>query len=82
MRLLPVPTKPPLQKGPIYFVDAAKGDDRNDGSQAKPWKSIQHGQRRLKPGDTLYLRGGTYCGIPHPDIEAHQTQQLFARISY
>jgi hypothetical protein len=60
MRPLPAPTTQPLAKGTIYFVDAAKGDDKNDGSKAKPWKTIQHGVRRLKPGETLYLRGGTY----------------------
>src|SRR5258706_269283 len=60
MRSLPTATNQPLAKGPTYFVDAAKGDDKNDGSEAKPWKSIQHGANRLKAGDTLYLRGGAY----------------------
>src|SRR5437773_803646 len=60
MRPLPTATKNALAKGPTYFVDAVKGDDKNDGSKAKPWKTIQHGANRLKPGDTLYLRGGTY----------------------
>jgi hypothetical protein len=60
MRPLPEPTKQPLATGPSYFVEAAKGDDANDGSKEKPWKTIQHGVRQLKPGDTLYLRGGTY----------------------
>ena len=40
--------KTPLAKGPTYFVDPAKGDDKNDGSEAKPWKSIQHTVNRLK----------------------------------
>jgi hypothetical protein len=60
MRPLPEATNRPLEKGATYFVDAAKGDDKNDGSEAKPWKTIQHGVNRLKPGATLYLRGGTY----------------------
>ncbi|MBI3822379.1 MAG: hypothetical protein HY289_06835, partial [Planctomycetes bacterium] len=60
MRPLPTATKQPLEKGPTFFVDPVKGDDQNDGSEAKPWKSIQHGSNRLKPGDTLYLRGGVY----------------------
>src|SRR3954469_2138355 len=59
-RPLPVPVKQPLQKGPTFFVDAAKGDDAADGSVGKPWKSVQHGAEQLKPGDTLYLRGGVY----------------------
>src|SRR5262245_7132317 len=60
MRPLPAAWKGPLAKGTTYFVDAGKGDDKNDGSQAKPWKTLQHGVKRLKPGETLYLRGGTY----------------------
>jgi hypothetical protein len=59
-RPLPVPLQAPLQKGPAFFVDAARGDDSADGSKEKPWKTIQHGADRLKPGETLYLRGGVY----------------------
>ena len=60
MRPLPTQTKAPIPNEPTFFVDAKKGDDANDGSQAKPWKSIQHGVHRLKPGNTLFLRGGVY----------------------
>ena len=60
MRPLPAATKRPLEKGPTYFVDAVKGDDKNDGSEARPWRTVQHGANRLRPGDTLYLRGGAY----------------------
>jgi hypothetical protein len=59
-RPLPTPFERPLTHGPAYFVDAAKGDDANDGSKAKPWRSVQFGVTRLKTGDTLYLRGGVY----------------------
>ncbi len=59
-RPLPAPLARPLTNGPAYFVDAGAGDDANDGSKAKPWRTVQHGVRRLKPGDTLYLRGGVY----------------------
>lgn len=60
MRPLPEASKLPMSKGRTYFVDAAKGDDKNDGAEARPWKTIQHGVNRLKPGETLYLRAGTY----------------------
>jgi hypothetical protein len=60
MRPLPTASNRPLEKGPGYFVDPVKGSDQQDGSQAKPWKSVAHAVARLKPGDTLYLRGGTY----------------------
>ncbi|MCI0359558.1 MAG: right-handed parallel beta-helix repeat-containing protein [Planctomycetaceae bacterium] len=60
MRPLPAASKRPLEKGTTFFVDAAKGDDTNDGSVAKPWRTIQRGVHRLTPGATLYLRGGVY----------------------
>ena len=59
-RPLPTAFKAELAKWETFFVDASKGDDKNDGTLAKPWKSIQHGVNRLKPGQTLYLRGGVY----------------------
>lgn len=59
-RPLPGPSARPLGKGPARFVDAARGDDANPGSLEKPWRTVQHGVQQLQPGDTLYLRGGTY----------------------
>ena len=60
LRPLPEPSNRPLAKGPAYFVDAAKGNDRAAGSREAPWKSIAHALERIGAGDTLYLRGGTY----------------------
>lgn len=60
MRPLPEAIRTPLAKGPMFFVDPRKGDDKSDGSKANPWKTIQRGVKHLKPGETLYLRGGVY----------------------
>jgi hypothetical protein len=65
MRPLPAALKQPLAKGTTYFVDPVKGDDAQAGSEAKPWKTVRHGTRRLKPGETLYLRGGVYYEKVH-----------------
>jgi len=46
--------------GPAYYVEPVQGDDANDGTVERPWKTMQHGVRQLKPGDTLYLRKGIY----------------------
>ncbi|MEK6233175.1 MAG: hypothetical protein N2C14_00530, partial [Planctomycetales bacterium] len=59
-RSLPKPVDRVLTDGPAFHVDPLRGDDANDGSLEKPWKTIQHGERRLEPGDTLYLRQGVY----------------------
>jgi hypothetical protein len=58
-RPLPVASDRPLEEGPTYFVDPV-GDDQSDGSQENPWRTIGHAVAKLKPGDTLVLRGGTY----------------------
>jgi hypothetical protein len=60
MRPLPAAVDRPLANGPRLFVDAMRGDDGNQGTEQAPWKTLAHALRQLKPGDTLYLRGGTY----------------------
>jgi hypothetical protein len=50
----------PMAAGPAYFVNASQGDDEQDGTIERPWKTIQHALGELQPGDTLYLREGTY----------------------
>src|SRR5947209_7791327 len=60
MRPLPAASDRPLSTGPKLFVDDARGQDGNAGTAQAPWKTLAHALRRLKPGDTLYLRGGTY----------------------
>lgn len=42
-----------------YYV-AYDGDDANDGSESKPFASVQKAHDVAKPGDLIYLRGGTY----------------------
>ncbi len=42
-----------------YFVSGA-GSDRNSGTFNSPFRTIQQGCNILKPGDTLYIRGGEY----------------------
>lgn len=59
-RPLPTAVKRDKTTGPAYYVDPGRGDDANDGSIARPWRTMQHGVRRLEPGDTLYLREGVY----------------------
>jgi hypothetical protein len=65
MRTTPVAVARTVTNGPAYFVDAAQGDDANDGSQAKPWKTVTYAAGQLQPGDTLYLRAGTYYERPY-----------------
>jgi len=47
-------------KDAIYV--ATNGSDSNDGSKEKPFKTIQKAVNLAKPGDIVYIRGGTYKG--------------------
>ena len=43
----------------IYYV-AVNGSDDNTGTKEQPLATIQKAQSLVQPGDTVYLRGGTY----------------------
>lgn len=60
MRPLPTAFEQGMTVGSGYFVDGQRGDDRYDGSQARPWRTLQHAIHNLLPGDTLYVRQGIY----------------------
>lgn len=60
MRPLPAAARRALTSGAARFVDAPHGDDGASGTQEAPWRTLAHAVRQLKPGDTLYLRGGVY----------------------
>ncbi len=63
----------------VYFV-AAGGDDSNPGTMDLPLASIQKSQEYVNPGDTVFIRGGTYL-ITEADI-SRVHQNLFACISF
>ena len=54
----PAPSPSPLV-GTTYVL-APDGHDDDPGSAAKPWATLAHAAKRLKPGDTLEVKGGTY----------------------
>jgi Protein of unknown function (DUF1565) len=49
--------------GTTYYV-AANGDDGNPGTQSAPFRTVTKGMSVLVPGDTLYVRAGTYTETP------------------
>ncbi len=61
LRPLPQPAQRPRStSGRAFFVNPVIGNNARNGSEKQPWKTIQHALPHLQPGDTLYLRGGTY----------------------
>lgn len=43
----------------VYYV-APDGNDDGPGGEDKPWATIQHAAEMMGPGDTVYVRGGSY----------------------
>ncbi|MDR3587313.1 MAG: right-handed parallel beta-helix repeat-containing protein [Desulfosporosinus sp.] len=42
-----------------YYV-STQGDDSNSGTESSPWKTIQKAANSVRPGDTVYIKGGIY----------------------
>jgi hypothetical protein len=42
------------------YVVAPNGNDTNPGSWVQPWRSLARANNSLQPGDTVYVRAGTY----------------------
>ena len=47
------------QAATLYI--APTGNDTAAGTHSAPWKSLARAQQAAQPGDTVYLRGGTYA---------------------
>jgi hypothetical protein len=54
------PASPPAAASTTYYVSKT-GSDSNPGTLAQPYKTITHAVGLLHPGDTLYVRAGTYA---------------------
>ncbi|WP_254510010.1 hypothetical protein [Anatilimnocola floriformis] len=78
-RPLPAASDRTRDEGPGKFVDAAKGDDAAAGTETAPWKTLQHAVRQLKPGDTLYLRGGRYYEHVIVELQGTAAQPITIR---
>jgi hypothetical protein len=44
----------------LNFYVAMNGSDRNPGSEAKPWRTIQKAAHASVPGSTVYVKEGVY----------------------
>jgi len=54
------------------FYVAPNGSDANNGTKERPFATVQRAQESVAPGDTVYLRGGTYL-IPANQIAVFET---------
>ncbi|MCB9730590.1 MAG: hypothetical protein H6746_19120 [Deltaproteobacteria bacterium] len=44
------------------YVSAQAGDDAQDGSEANPWRTLQHAADTVDPDTTVYVEAGDYEG--------------------
>ncbi|PYT06571.1 MAG: hypothetical protein DMF49_10755, partial [Acidobacteria bacterium] len=58
--LLSLQVTPALAQGTTYYVATTGSDSSGTGVLTSPWKTINFGISKLKPGDTLFVRAGTY----------------------
>jgi len=42
-----------------YYISPI-GKNTNPGTEASPWLTIQNAVSKVAPGDTVFIRGGTY----------------------
>ena len=66
-----------LTHASVYYV-APTGKDTDPGSIRMPFATIQKAQQAVKPGDTVYIRGGTYR-VKEEQIAARE--RIFAYVT-
>jgi uncharacterized protein YjdB len=73
---------PPNTVAGTYYVSPL-GSDANPGTAALPWKSLTYALPRLRAGNTLYLRGGTYQeNVMNPSIQPGQPASRITVAAY
>ncbi len=64
----PTPTSTSEPTGPAFYISPT-GSDSNIGTSDRPWKTFAFAIPKLRPGDTLILKNGTYTktttGLPY-----------------
>jgi hypothetical protein len=58
-----------------YYV-SLKGKNTNSGTYKHPFYSLQFASKKLKPGDTLYVRGGHYTENCNLKLKGTKSRQI------
>src|SRR5512141_2353511 len=68
---------PVAATGTAHFMSTT-GDDSWPGTGAQPWRTLYASLRKLHPGDTLYIRGGTYpfSGVNYTSLAGTSTRPI------
>jgi hypothetical protein len=68
----------------VGFYAAPDGSAAGDGSRARPWDlttALTGGNGKVQPGDTVWLRGGTYRGPFHSSLTGTAAAPIVVRQS-
>lgn len=55
----PIPAPAPAPTGKVFYI-ALSGDNNNPGTEALPWRNLNHAVYALKAGETVLVKSGTY----------------------
>lgn len=68
---------PVAAAGRTFYI-ATNGSDSNSGSISKPWRSFHASLKKLRAGDKLYVRGGsyTYSGVNYTGLAGTATNPI------
>lgn len=55
---------PVAAQAATYYVSGS-GSDKNPGTLAQPWQTVEQAKKVVAAGDTVYLRSGTYGAKEH-----------------
>jgi len=71
-----VPT-PAAAAGTVHYM-SPRGSDSASGTGSHPWRTIYASLRKLHPGDTLWVRGGTYSfsGVHYTALAGTATSRI------
>jgi Protein of unknown function (DUF1565) len=63
--------------GTVHYMSPS-GSDSASGTGSHPWRTIYASLRKLHPGDTLYVRGGTYSfsGVNYTTLAGTPTRRI------
>lgn len=78
LRLFTLLTLAAAARAAEFFV-APDGDDAAAGTRAAPFATIQRAQEAVAPGDTVWIRGGTYR---MPATQIARTVRPYACVTY
>ena len=56
---VPTPTSAPAATGNVFYI-AINGDNNNAGTEAKPWRNLNHAVYAMRAGETVLVKNGTY----------------------